>query len=145
MIKTLESDVKLNLPKQDGFLLFLPVLDLFVLVFVFALLMSRFTMIGGHKVELTGTSSRIPAAEHAVVLEVLPGEPLQLWMNKEKVSVTELEAKLAEEEQKWTYGGQPVIMLKLDKALTLAQSSAVKNTILQSDFSIWVVEQFHKK
>ena len=135
-------ELKLTVPTKPSLMQILPALDLLALVFALALILSRFSTVGGYKVELAETTARIPTAEHALVLEVLPGEPIQLWLNREKVQLSELPQRMSTEESKWIYGGSPVILLKLDKSLTQGQAAVVRNILSESQFSVWSVEQY---
>lgn len=135
-------ELKLTVPTKPSLMQVLPALDLLALVFALALILSQFSTVGGYKVELAETTARIPSAEHALVLEVLPGDPIQLWLNREKIQLNDLKQHISLEESKWIYGGNPVILLKLDKSLTQGQSAIIRNILSESQFSVWSVEQY---
>lgn len=136
--------LKLNIPERPRLMAFMPTLDILALVFAFPLLVSHFSSTGGHKVVMPTTTTRIPSVDHAIVIELLPGDQPQVWINQEKINFNKLESTLEKMGAEWFYGGDPVALLKIDKDLTAGEVAQVRNLLAKLNFDVWVVEKLEK-
>ena len=134
--------LKLSIPTRPNLMHMLPSVDALALLFVLPLLVSQVDSSGGHEVVLPESSLRLPTADHAVVVEVLPGPPLQVWVGKELVATGELDAKFAEIKEKWNHGGNPLIWFKLDKRISIEQAALVRNKLFEQEFTIREVGKY---
>lgn len=128
--------LKLSIPKRPSLVHMLPVLDLVALVLVFPLLVSQFAPTGGQSLVLPDARLRIPSFDHAVVVEMIAGNELQLFVDQERVTEALFEEVLKEKEQDWTHGGAPVVLLKMGEHITMKQRAKVVNLLFDMGFDV---------
>jgi len=135
--------LELTIPQRPRLMHMLPVADLIALLFAFPLLISHFSTMGGHLLELPDSPLRIPSIDHAIVFEVLPseGKQPQVWINQELVASNDVTQRLTDIQSRWTYGGKPVVLFKRDKSLQIEQVSPLQNELLQLGFEVYLVEK----
>jgi biopolymer transport protein ExbD len=134
----------LTVPERPGMVYFIPILDLLALLFLFPVLISNLSLSGGYKASLPDYPNSIPSATHAIVVRLLPGEKLQIWVNKDLVPEDQLEERLDEESSKWIYGGDPVVSLEVDKSIPSGSLADILNVLDRKSFSVWVIGNYKR-
>lgn len=104
-----------TLPKQVGFIYFLPVLDLLALVLIFPLLGSAFNSDAGRQVELVNTSFQFKRLEHSVVVTVKGVVKPRVWINRDISSLETYLADIQKETKDWRRGGPVGVILRVDR------------------------------
>ena len=109
----------------------IPVVDLLALFFTFPLLVAQFSSFGGYEVTLPSSPLRLPAEEHAVVVKVLPGEDqrVQVWVNQELVSKSDMPERLRQVREEWKHGGDPIALLQRDVKVPVGEAEAILNML----------------
>ncbi|NNE91438.1 MAG: hypothetical protein HKN23_07305 [Verrucomicrobiales bacterium] len=85
-----------TLPDRAGFIYTVPLLDSILLLLIFFLLGSNFMLKSGIAVDLPVSTSSMPAADRSHIITVAPGELAQIYFNEDRVTLEELDARLAE-------------------------------------------------
>ena len=86
-----------NLPKRAGLLHTAPVLDIVVLLLIFFLLGSHFTLRSGVEVNLPATSFGLDTDPEAHVITVSKHSPPRIFFNEEEVTIEQLPNILQEQ------------------------------------------------
>jgi biopolymer transport protein ExbD len=74
-----------------------PLLDAILLLLIFFLLGSNFILKSGVAVELPFSDSSLPSAARSHIITVSPGETTRVFFNEDRVTLEELDTRLAEE------------------------------------------------
>ena len=85
-----------TLPERAGFLYTVPLLDSVLLLLIFFLLGSNFILKSGVAVELPSSTSSMPEADRSHIITVAPGELAQIYFNESRVTLDELNTRLAD-------------------------------------------------
>ena len=83
-----------NLKLRPDFLYLAPLLNVVMLLMIFFLANSALVVQGGTRVELPISGSTLRPLEHAHVLTVTAAAEPEMYFNKEKVSLSDLRARL---------------------------------------------------
>lgn len=85
-----------TLPSRVAPLYTAPLLDAILLLLIFFLLGSNFILKSGMSVELPFSESSLPSAERSHIITIKPGETIRIFFNEERVTMEELDQRLAE-------------------------------------------------
>lgn len=120
-----------NLGDRSGALYTAPLVDVVLLLLIFFLFGSNLVLKSGVEVKLPVSSSSLPASEAAHVLTVLGGESGALYLNDERVSVSQLEAAL---ESVREHSGS--VILLGDESVSYGRIMGLSQTVLRLGFDL---------
>lgn len=131
--------LQLTIPQRPKLIHILPVVDLIAVVFALPLVVKSFAPQGGQQVVTPDYRLRIPSFENATIIEMVESDGLQMWLGKEKLTFVTAKEMLIEEQEKWTHGGAPVILLKMDKHISNMHRSQMINLLMEMKFDVYEV------
>lgn len=136
--------LELSIPIRPRLIHLLAVLDLLALVFLFPLLVNQVAPAGGYELTLPKSPLRLPAQDHAVEVKVKSAdEKIEVWVNNQSVTISELPSILEDVSNNWIHGGEPIAWLKQDKLITVEQSNLVLNILYKHGFRVLVVGEYY--
>ena len=71
-----------------------------------------------------------------MVIQMSNGAELQIYVDQESVTATQLPDVLKEKEDGWDHGGAPVVLLQMGKHITIEQRASVMNELLKRGFDV---------
>lgn len=132
-----------TLEDRPGFLHAMPMFDLFVLVMMVLYMGPRLLNQGGVEVELARSQFQLQRFEDTVVVTLGPGiSGSRLYWGREPMTLPQLESRLEEmKEAEEGQAGRPVVLLKADRGVRVAEEREVSELIMQAGYRVALVGQ----
>ncbi len=132
-----------TLPDRVGFLHAVPILDLLALLLIALLMGPSFLSQSGVQVELPVSRYQIARSADAQVITVTEGDPVVLWLGRERVTPQELDVRLKEiREASMAREGStpiPVAYIRTDQRIDVAEERRVAEQVLAAGFRVYLL------
>ncbi|MBB5350035.1 biopolymer transport protein ExbD [Haloferula luteola] len=126
-----------TLPERIGFLHAIPVLDLFTLLLLALLMGPTFLNQSGVQVEMPASQYQIPRNADARVITLTEGDPVVLWLGRERLSEQDLVARL--KEQTGEGGPIPVAYIKTEQRIPAGVERRIAEQVLNAGFRVYLL------
>lgn len=126
-----------TLPERPGFLHAVPIFDLFALLLVFILLGPSFVRHSGVRVEMPISRYQVERDPNAAVITITQGNPAVIWLERERVSESELIQRLAGRRE--GSSTVPTVYIRSDAAIPASYERQVAETALQQGFRVYLL------
>ncbi|GAA5483762.1 ExbD/TolR family protein [Haloferula sargassicola] len=126
-----------TLPDRVGFLHVVPVLDLLALLLIALLLGPSFLNQSGIQVEMPVSRYQLARTADARVITLTAGDPVVIWLGRDRVSEDELVSRLKEEREGSTT--IPIAYLRSDQAIPAGEERRIAELVLGSDFRVYLL------
>lgn len=120
-----------TLPNRAAPLYTAPLLDAILLLLIFFLLGSNFILKSGVAVTLPYSDSSLPVAERSHIVTIVPGETVRYYFNESRVSLEELDARLA-----GAVGQTRQVILLADRRVDYGTVVTVSTVVLKHGYDL---------
>ena len=120
-----------TLPNRTAPLYTAPLLDAVLLLLIFFLLGSNFILKSGVAVDLPFSDSSLPAVERSHIVTIVPGEQIRYYFNEDRVSLDDLEVRLAEGIEQTRQ-----VILLADSRVPYGSVMTVSNLVLKQGYDL---------
>lgn len=126
-----------TLPERVGFLHAVPILDLFTLLLIALLIGPGLLNQSGIQVEAPVSRFQISRSADAKVITVTEGDPVVVWLGRERVTEDELISKL--KEMNVESGPSQVAYIRCDRRISAGDERRITESVLAAGFRVYLL------
>ena len=127
-----------TLPERPGFLHVVPLFNLFALLLLFLLLSPSFILQAGVSVDLPPSRFQMERFRNALVVTVVPGEPVRYYLGRDMVNLEQLGDQL-DRRRKAGDEANSTVLLRSDAKTPVAIERGVEEMILHKGYRVVLV------
>ena len=122
-----------TLPSRATLLYSAPVLDVVLLLLIFFLLGSNFILKSGISVEVPFSESSLPPIDRSHIITLAPGENLRIYFNEDRVTMDELNERLAE---RAATDKVHQVIIRADQSAAFGSVIKISNIVLRHGYDL---------